>query len=74
MTSYRDSLRYCVVGVDDDGDEVVLRETSQLVEANAQFVNYVTKEDAGGWDCVRLVDAEAGPQSPYYVVRDWERP
>jgi hypothetical protein len=65
--------RYQVVGIDDEGDETELRETDYFPEAEPLFRDYVSKEDAGGWNLVQLVDTEAGPQSSYYVIREWER-
>lgn len=46
-----------VVGInDDDGNETVLHETSNSGDARVWMNRYVSKENAGGWNHIQVID------------------
>lgn len=60
-----------VIGVDtDDGNATVLNEFTNSGEAREWFRRYISKEDAGGWNRIEVIDTRGECAETVWL---WER-
>ena len=59
-----------VVGIDEDGSATVLQDFTNSAEARAWFQRYVSRENAGNWPRVEVLDTRSECAETLW---SWER-
>ena len=63
-------MDFHVTAIDTDGSETILAEFDNSGEAKEFLRQYTSKEDAGGWDLIQVLDTRGDCAEILWV---WER-